>query len=57
MILTDEELNKAFDDTFEKGMDFDHKPSPEEIFTLQLRSVALAQEAKTLATQSDTERR
>jgi len=39
-IPSDKELNKAFDDTFAKPVNFDHKPTKEEIFTLELRAVS-----------------
>jgi hypothetical protein len=45
-LLTDEEINKAFDSAFDKGVYFDHKPTVEEILTIRLRAVAQAQLAK-----------
>ena len=46
LLLTDEELNKAWDDVFDIPMNFDHYPTAEEIFTIRLRAVAKAQLAK-----------
>jgi hypothetical protein len=39
-LLTDEEINKAFDSAFDKDVYFDPKPTTEEILTIRLRSVA-----------------
>lgn len=41
--LTDDEIDQAFEDTFETPVTFDHKPTVEEIFALKLGSVAQAQ--------------
>ena len=38
--LTDPEINKAFDDAFEVPINFDHKPTPEDIILVRLRAVA-----------------
>ena len=43
LLLSDEEINKAFDEAFDKPISFDHKPTPEEIITIRLRAVAQAQ--------------
>ena len=42
-LLSDVEINKAFDEAFDKPISFDHKPTPEEIITIRLRAVAEAQ--------------
>jgi len=42
-ILSDSELMNAWENAFEKGIYFDHKPTPEDIITLRLRAVAQAQ--------------
>ncbi len=42
-LLSDEEINKAFDEAFDTPISFDHKPTPEEIITIRLRAVAQAQ--------------
>lgn len=42
-LISDEELNKAFDGAFDKAINFDHKPTPEEIVTLRFRAIAQAQ--------------
>ena len=42
-ILTREQAVKAFEDAFEKPVDFDHKPTADEIFALQVLAVAQAQ--------------
>lgn len=41
--LTPEEVNKAFDNAFDQPINLDHKPSPEEILTIRLEAVAVAQ--------------
>lgn len=41
--LSDEELNKAWDNAFEKPINFDHKPTGDELLTIRLRAVAKAQ--------------
>ncbi len=43
LLLSDDEINKAFDEAFDKPISFDHKPTPEEIITIRLRAVAQAQ--------------
>ena len=43
VILSDEELNKAFKGAFDKPVYYDHKPTPDEIMTIRLRAVAQAQ--------------
>ncbi len=40
--LSDEELNKAYDGAFDKPMDFDHKPTADELHTIRLRAVSQA---------------
>ncbi len=45
-LLTDEELNYAFDHALDEGVNFDHKPTQEEIFTVYLRAVEKAVLAK-----------
>lgn len=42
-LLTDKELNEAWDNAFREAVYFDHKPTPEEIFIIRLRAVAKAQ--------------
>lgn len=42
-LLTDKELNEAFDNAFDAPVYFDHKPTGEEIFTARLRAVAQSQ--------------
>jgi len=39
-LLSDEQLNEAFDNAFEKPVSFDHKPTADEILTFKLRAVA-----------------
>jgi len=51
--LTEREINKAFENTFEEPMDFDHKPTADELFTIQLNSVSQAQLSKALSTKLD----
>lgn len=46
LLLTPEQIDKAFEDAFEKPITFDHKPTPDEIFALKLKAVAQAQLAK-----------
>lgn len=41
--LTREQAVKAFEDAFEKPVDFDHKPTADEIFALQVLAVAQKQ--------------
>lgn len=43
LLLTPQEIEKAWEDTFEEPVSFDHKPTAEEIFNLRLESVAKAQ--------------
>jgi len=45
-ILTDTELNEAFDGAFSKPVNFNHKPTPEDLLTIRLRAVAQAQHDK-----------
>jgi len=40
--VSDEELNKAYDGAFDKPMDFDHKPTADELHTIRLRAVSQA---------------
>ncbi len=47
-ILSDKELNDAWDNAFETPISFDHKPTADEIFTLRLRAIAQAQLDRTL---------
>ena len=42
-LLSDVEINKAFDEAFDKPIYLDHKPTSEEIITIRLRAVAQAQ--------------
>ena len=42
-LLSDEEINKAFDEAFDKPIYLDHEPTPEEIITIRLRAVAQTQ--------------
>ena len=42
-VLSDERLNETWNNTFDIPVNFDHKPTVEEIFTLRLRAVAQAQ--------------
>lgn len=42
-LLSDEEINKAWDDAFDKPIEFDHKPTAEEIFMIRMKAVAQAQ--------------
>ena len=42
-IITDEQINRAFDGAFDKPLYFDYKPTEEEIITIRLRAVAQAQ--------------
>ena len=42
-ILDDVEINRAFDNAFDKPVLLDHKPTPDEIITIRLRAVAQAQ--------------
>ena len=46
--LTDEEVDRAFDGAFDKPMNFDHKPTQEEILLIRLKAVAEAQINKVL---------
>ena len=46
LLLTDEELNRAWDDAFDTPVNFDHRPTGDEILTIRLRAVAKAQLAK-----------
>ena len=41
--LTDEEVNSLFDHALDKGVNFDHKPTLGEIFTVRLKAIADAQ--------------
>ncbi len=41
--LSDEEINSAFDKAFDSPINFDHKPTLEEIMLIRLRAVAQAQ--------------
>jgi len=43
LLLKPEDMDKAFEDAFEKPVSFDHKPTQEEIFNLKLKAVAQAQ--------------
>ncbi len=45
-LLSPEECFHAYDDAYDKPVNFDHKPTPEEIFNIQLQAVARAQLAK-----------
>lgn len=45
-ILNDEEVNKAWDGAFDKPINFDHKPTAEEMFTIRLKAVAQVQRDK-----------
>jgi len=47
-LLSDEKLNQAWDNTFATPVNLDHKPTPEEIFNLQLRAVAQASQEDTV---------
>jgi len=47
-LLTDKEIKEAWDNAFEKGINFDHKPAVDELFQIKLRAVAQAQLAKLL---------
>jgi len=40
LLLTPEQANKAFENAFEAPVTLDHKPTVEEIFTLELMAVA-----------------
>ena len=42
-LLSDEELNKAFDSAFDEPVDFDHEPTPEEVINIRFRAIAQAQ--------------
>ncbi len=42
-ILSEEAINKAWDDAFDKPVMLDHKPTADEILTIRLRMVAQAQ--------------
>ena len=46
LLLTDEELNMAWDGAFDIPVDFGHHPTAEELFIIELRAVAKAQLAK-----------
>ncbi len=46
--LTDEEINKTFEGAFDKPVDFDHKPTMDEILTLRLKAVEQALLAKAI---------
>lgn len=43
ILLTKEERDKAWEDTFEEPISFDHKPTADEVFDLRLESVDKAQ--------------
>ena len=47
-VLSDEELNKAWETAFGIPVAFDHKPTAEEIFTIELKTVVQAQKADIL---------
>lgn len=42
-LIRDEKIMEAFDGAFDKPIDFDHKPTVDEIFIIRLRAVAQAQ--------------
>ena len=42
-LITDEQINQAFDDAFDRPVFLDHKPTPEEIIIIRLRAVVQAQ--------------
>jgi len=46
--LTPEEIDKAFDGAFDKPIEFDHKPTPDEIILIRLKAVAQTQLNKVL---------
>uniref|UniRef100_A0A6M3IY88 Uncharacterized protein n=1 Tax=viral metagenome TaxID=1070528 RepID=A0A6M3IY88_9ZZZZ len=43
-MLSDKEILAAYDNAFDNPVNFDHKPTPEEILLIRLRAVAKAQE-------------
>lgn len=43
VLLTNEEIDSAFESAFDTPINFDHKPTVEEIFVIRLRAVAKAQ--------------
>ena len=42
ILLTKEERDKAWEDTFKEPISFDHKPTAEELFDLRLEAVEKA---------------
>ena len=46
--LTPTELQTAWDDAFENGVNFDHKPTDKDMLLVRLQAVADAQDTKTL---------
>ena len=47
-VLEDSELNRALDNAFDVPINFDHKPTAEEIITIRLRAMAQAQLSRTI---------
>ena len=49
ILLTKKQRGEAWENTFDKPVDFDHKPTQEEIFDWRLKSVAKAQLKRVMA--------